>query len=186
MTDAHSFRMIHATRLEVLKGDLLRQPVEAIVNAANANLQHGGGVAGAILRGGGMQIQRESDEWIRVNGRVSHAHPAYTGAGVLPFKYIIHAVGPIWGQGDEDRKLADAVRGTLEVAAHLEVKSVALPAISTGIFGFPRDRAAHIILETEIDWLAHHPHSGLLLVMNVLYDQPTCDLFTAELESQLT
>jgi O-acetyl-ADP-ribose deacetylase len=185
MTDSRSVRTIHSTRLEVLKGDLLRQPVDAIVNAANASLQHGGGVAGAILRGGGMQIQRESDEWIRVNGRVAHAHPAYTGAGVLPFRYIIHAVGPIWGQGDEDRKLTDAVRGTLELAAKLELKSVALPAISTGIYGFPRERAARIILMTEIDWLSHHPHSGLTLVMNVLYDQTTCDLFSAELEAQL-
>src|SRR5512146_11618 len=96
-------------RLELVSGDLTEEQVDAIVNAANSHLAHGGGVAGAIVRRGGPSIQAESDAWVHKHGPVTHAEPAYTGAGRLPCRYVIHAVGPIWGAGDEDGKLADAV-----------------------------------------------------------------------------
>ena len=105
--------------LQIEKGDITTDEVDAIVNAANEHLQHGGGVAWAIVRRGGDIIQEESDKWIQQHGLVTHAHPAWTSGGALPAKYIIHAVGPVWGDGDEDNKLADAITGSLRVADEL-------------------------------------------------------------------
>ena len=133
--------------LQIVRGDLTEEQVDAIVNAANAQLQHGGGVAGAISRRGGPQIQEESNTWVRRFGPVPHARPAHTHAGKLPCRYVIHAVGPVWGSGDEDAKLAAAVQGSLQVAGQLGLISIAMPAISTGIFGFPVERAARVMLQ---------------------------------------
>jgi len=164
-------------QLQIAQGDLTEESVDAIVNAANAHLQHGGGVAGAILRKGGMRIQEESNTWVREHGPVSHAQPAYTSAGKLPCRYVIHAVGPVWGEGDEDLKLAAAVSGALSVASRLELNSIALPAISTGIFGFPIDRAACIILTAILDYLQSNPESSLKLARLTLYDHDTVEVF---------
>src|SRR5512143_4256941 len=134
--------------IQIVQGDITTEAVDAIVNAANEHLQHGGGVAWAISKKGGSTIQKESDAWIRHHGAVSHARPAWTSGGQLPAKYVIHAVGPVWGDGDEDNKLESAVTGSLRVAEELKCSSIALPAISTGIFGFPKERAAEIIFST--------------------------------------
>ena len=88
--------------IQIVQGDITIENVDAIVNAANEHLQHGGGVAWAISKKGGPTIQKESDEWIRQHGLVPHSHPAWTSGGLLPAKYVIHAVGPVWGDGDED------------------------------------------------------------------------------------
>ncbi len=164
-------------RLLFVQGDLTQEPVDAIVNAANDRLQHGGGVAAVIARQGGPEIQAESDAWVREHGPVSHERPAYTSAGRLPCRYVIHAVGPVWGSGDEDRKLAAAVQGSLALADRLELNSIALPAISTGIFGFPKARAAEVILEAVREFFSSHPGSGLQQVRLTLYDRGTVDAF---------
>jgi O-acetyl-ADP-ribose deacetylase (regulator of RNase III) len=135
-------RLLNATRVRVIRGDITTAPVDAIVNAANSHLQHGGGVAGAIVRKGGSIIQEESD---RI-GYVPVGESAVTTAGRLPAKYVIHTVGPRWGEGDEEAKLRSAVRNTLELAEKKGFATIAMPAISAGIFGFPKDRCAHIIL----------------------------------------
>lgn len=138
--------------LRVVLGDLTQEPVEAIVNAANEHLAHGGGVAGAIVRTGGRDIQRESDEWVRQHGRVPTGGAAITGGGRLFCDYVIHAVGPIWrNKGDEDELLASAVSSALELAAEHRIKSISLPGISTGIFGFPKQRGARVILQAVLD-----------------------------------
>ncbi len=124
--------------LQIVQGDITVDEVDAIVNAANEQLQHGGGVAWAISKRGGPTVQKESDDWVRKHGPVPHSHPAWTLGGLLPAKYIIHAVGPVWGDGDEDKKLSDAITGSLRVADELKCKSISMPAISTGIFGFPK------------------------------------------------
>ncbi len=160
-TTISTFPLPNGSELQIVRGDLTQEQVDAIVNAANAHLLHGGGVAGAILRRGGQVIQRESREWVRRHGVVTHDRPAWTTAGDLPCKYVIHAVGPRWGEGDEDAKLAAAVRGSLQVADELKARSLAMPAISTGIFGFPADRAAKIILESIRGYFADHPASGI-------------------------
>lgn len=167
-------------RLELVQGDLTEEAVDAIVNAANAHLRHGGGVAGAIVRRGGRQIQTESDAWVREHGPVSHAQPAITGAGSLPCRYIIHAVGPVWGDGDEDAKLDQAVRGSLQVADQTGLASIAFPAISTGIFGFPRRRAARVILQAIRGYFletAGSSPSTLRQIRLVLYDRAALDDF---------
>ena len=164
-------------KLQIAQGDITLEPVDAIVNAANAHLQHGGGVAWAISRRGGDLIQRENDEWVRRYGPVTHEKPAYTGGGLMPCKYVIHAVGPVWGAGDEEHKLAAAVRGSLDCAARLKLTSIALPAISTGIFGFPKELAAGIIFAEIERYFAQHADSTLNLVRLTLFDAPTVESF---------
>ncbi|WKZ47192.1 MAG: macro domain-containing protein [Anaerolineales bacterium] len=162
--------------IQIVQGDITTENVDAIVNAANENLQHGGGVAWAISKKGGQTIQTESDDWIHQHGPVSHTGPAWTSGGLLPSKFIVHAVGPVWGSDDEDRKLADAVTGSLRVADELKCESIALPAISTGIFGFPKDRAAGIIF-SAIENYFESISSNIKVVKLVLFDQATVDVF---------
>jgi O-acetyl-ADP-ribose deacetylase (regulator of RNase III) len=162
--------------IQITQGDITIEEVDAIVNAANEHLQHGGGVARTISTRGGPGIQKESDEWIGQRGPVNHTHPAWTSGGRLPAKYVIHAVGPVWGDGDEDNKLAKAVIGSLSVADELNCASIAMPAISTGIYGFPKERAAKIIFSAIEDYFDSH-RSGLLFVKLVLFDQATVDEF---------
>ena len=163
--------------IQLVQGDITMEDVDAIVNAANEHLQHGGGVARTISKKGGPGIQKESDDWVRQHGPVPHSHPAWTSGGLLPAIYVIHAVGPVWGDGDEDRKLADAVAGSLRLADELKLTSISMPAISTGIFGFPKDRAAHIIFSMIENYFAGNPSSGLRVVRLVLFDQATVDVF---------
>jgi O-acetyl-ADP-ribose deacetylase len=165
--------------IQIVQGDITTEGVDAIVNAANEGLQHGGGVAWAISKKGGAVIQKESDAWIREHGPVSHSAPAWTSGGQLPAKYVIHAVGPVWGEGndDDDKKLSDAVTGSLRVADELECESIAMPAISTGIFGFPKDRAAGIIFSGLETFFSDNPGSTLKTVKIVLFDQSSVDVF---------
>lgn len=162
---------------QITQGDITEERVDAIVNAANSHLQHGGGVAGVIARRGGGVIQQESNEWVRKHGPVSHGEPAYTSAGNLPCKYVIHAVGPIWGEGEEDAKLAAAVNGSLRLANVLKLESISLPAISTGIFGFPKERAAQIIFVSVEAYFGETLTSSLQMVRLTLFDQPTVSAF---------
>jgi O-acetyl-ADP-ribose deacetylase (regulator of RNase III) len=169
--------------IQIVQGDLTAETTDAIVNAANEHLSHGGGVAWAIVRRGGEIIQQESDVWIRKHGTVSHARPAWTSGGDLPARYVIHAVGPVWGDtqnasasGDEDNKLAAAVKGSLEVADELKCSSISFPAISTGIFGFPKERAADIIFSAIKKYFLHH-ESGIKLIRLVLFDDATIRAF---------
>jgi O-acetyl-ADP-ribose deacetylase len=145
----------HDVRLRLVKGDLTEAPVDAIVNAANSHLQHGGGVAGAIVRKGGVSIQEESN---RV-GYVPVGRSAITTAGRLPAKHVIHTVGPRWGEGDEEAKLRSAIRGTLLIASEHGFTSLAMPAISAGIFGFPKERCARIITGEITSFVAEGPTS---------------------------
>ncbi|HVF25844.1 MAG TPA: macro domain-containing protein [Anaerolineales bacterium] len=164
--------------IQLVQGDITTEDVDAIVNAANEHLQHGGGLARTISKKGGPGIQKESDAWIRQHGPVSHSHPAWTSGGLLPAKYVIHAVGPVWGDGDEDNKLADAVTGSLHVADELKLTSIAMPAISTGIYGFPKERAAKIIFSAIEKYLVENPSSRLKVVKLVLFDEATVNVFT--------
>jgi O-acetyl-ADP-ribose deacetylase (regulator of RNase III) len=161
--------------LQIAQGDITTETTDAIVNAANAHLQHGAGVAGAILRRGGPTIQRESDVWIQTHGPVSHSAPAWTSGGNLVCRIVIHAVGPVWGDGDEDAKLAAAVSGSLHLADELKLGSIAFPAISTGIFGFPKERAAGVMSSSIREYF--DKPSGLGLLRLVLYDTATITAF---------
>ncbi len=163
--------------LQIVQGDITAEVVDAIVNAANERLWHGGGVARTISKKGGPAIQKDSNEWVRARGPVSHSAPAWTSGGLLPAKVVIHAVGPVWGEGDEDAKLTAAVSGSLRLADELRAKSIAFPAISTGIFGFPKERAAGVMFEAIRAYFDANPGSGVRLVKLTLYDKPTVDVF---------
>lgn len=171
--------------LRLVQGDLTEEAVDAIVNAANAELAHGGGVAGAIVRRGGRQIQEESDAWVRLHGPVTHDRPAITGSGRLPCRFVIHAVGPVWGAGEEDTKLAAAVGGALAVADERHLASLALPAISTGVFGFPRERAADVIAGAIVDYFRDHAASGLREVRITVLDEKSVRAFSGALARRL-
>ena len=162
-------------KILIVKGDLAQEAVDAIVNAANERLRHGGGVAGVIVRKGGAIIQEESN---RI-GHISTGSATLTGAGSLPCRYVIHAVGPVWGSGDEDNKLVSAIRSSLDLAEQQRLSAISFPAISSGIFGFPVDRCARLLLETAQDFLAANPSSKVREVRFCLIDLPTLDKFIA-------
>ena len=169
--------------LEILQGDLTEQKVDAIVNAANSQLRHGGGVAAAIVQKGGEIIQAESDAWVKIHGPVTHAKPAATSAGRLLCKMVINAVGPVWGSGDEESKLSAAILGSLELAEQLGLNSIAFPPISTGIFGFPKEKAAIVFMQTIQDFFHQHPQSPLAVVRLVIIDSLTFQIFLAQFQN---
>jgi len=137
-------KMIGDRKIRLIQGDLTELDVDAIVNAANAHLVLGGGVAGAIRMKGGPAIQEECD---RIGG-TTVGQAVVTNAGNLKARYVIHAVGPRYGEGDEDFKLEQATWNSLLRASEKGLASIAFPAVSTGIFGFPKDRCARIMLST--------------------------------------
>jgi O-acetyl-ADP-ribose deacetylase (regulator of RNase III) len=158
--------------VELVQGDITDLATDAIVNAANEELQMGGGVAGAIRRRGGPAIQRECDNI----GGTSVGNAVITSGGNLKARYVIHAVGPRWGEGDEDRKLGQAVLNALKLADSRHLRTIALPAISTGIFGFPKDRAARIILSTTIDYVKKG-RTQLRRIVFCLFDPQSLSIF---------
>ena len=141
------------TELTVVQDDLTAQLVDAIVNAANTSLLHGGGVAGAIVREGGAVIQEESDAWRRQHGELQRGQAAVTSAGSLPARHVIHVAGPVHrGTPDDEAHLRDAVRGALDAAAALGAVTVALPAISSGTYGYPLEAATRTIVAEAAEW----------------------------------
>jgi O-acetyl-ADP-ribose deacetylase (regulator of RNase III) len=163
--------------LEVVVGDITRQDVDAIVNAANETLLGGGGVDGAIHRAGGPAIL---DECRRLGGCPT-GQARVTGAGRLATQYVVHAVGPVWRGGGEgeDALLEACHRSAIALAGARGCASVAFPAISTGAYGFPIRRAAGIALRTVQEAAAEWP--GLRLVRFVCFTEPDAEVFRAAL-----
>lgn len=145
-------------QIQLLKGDITKIAVDAIVNAANSQLAGGGGVDGAIHRAGGPEIMRELDEIRARTGGCETGSAVATGAGNLPATYVFHAVGPRYrdGKHQEAELLAACYRRCLELAAERDVKTISFPSISTGIYGFPIEEAAEIALRSIAGWLAEH------------------------------
>ena len=172
--------------IQVRQGDLTQEDVDVIVNAANSRLQHGGGVAGAILRQGGSEIQEESDRYVREHGSVVAGNVALTQAGKLPCRYIIHAVGPVWNGGNQNESelLRLAVENCLLKAEELKQTSIALPAISSGIFGFPKEACTRILVKTAMDFCTQHPDSAVREIRFTNIDPYTVGLFLAEIQRQ--
>ncbi len=164
--------------IKVILGDITEENTDAIVNAANSHLKHGGGVAGAIVRKGGKIIQEESDKI----GYCPVGKAVYTSAGMLKAKYVIHAVGPRWGEGNEENKLRSAVRSALELATELKLKSIAIPAISTGIFGYPKKEGTKVILDEVIRFLKERD-TTLEEVHLTNIDEETSNLFVTHLKT---
>lgn len=150
-------REINGVKLKVVKGDITQEEVEAIVNAANSYLKHGGGVAGAIVRAGGEVIQKESDEYVKKYGPLPVGSATITSAGKLKARYVIHTVGPRWGEGDEEKKLEKAIESVLTLAKEKNIKSLSIPAVSCGIFGFPPQLGTKIIVDKVVEFLRDNP-----------------------------
>jgi O-acetyl-ADP-ribose deacetylase (regulator of RNase III) len=167
-----------AVQIQVALMDITFARVDAIVNAANQSLQLGSGVAGAIRRRGGRTIQEECD-------RIGHCgvgQAVVTGGGNLPARWVIHAVGPVWrgGAEGEDDLLASAVLSALARAEEVGAKSVALPAISTGVYGFPVDRAAKISIAAAKAFT--RKARVVEKILYCVFDEPTAEIFQTELE----
>jgi O-acetyl-ADP-ribose deacetylase (regulator of RNase III) len=166
--------------LELVGGDITEMQTEAIVNAANARLVLGGGVAGAIRRKGGPQIQEECN---KIGGTFVGGAVKTTG-GNLKAKYVIHAVGPRMGEGKEDEKLKNATLNSLKLADEETIKSISLPAISTGVFGFPIQRCAEIMLQTVVDYLKGQ--TGLEKVIFCLFGRDSYEVFANQLKQEIS
>ncbi len=167
---------INRTFIELVRGDITELATDAIVNAANTALQLGGGVAGAIRRRGGPKIQEECN---KIGG--THVGGAViTSGGKLKAKHVIHAVGPVHGEEHEDDKLKNATLNSLKLADKYGLRSIAFPAISTGVFGFPKDRCAMIMLSTTIAYV--EGPTKLERVVYCLYDEKTFELFSETME----
>jgi len=167
---------IDGKTIELIEGDVTNLETDAIVNAANQQLKLGAGVAGAIRRRGGPAIQAECDRigYCPVGGAV------LTTGGNLPARHVIHAVGPVFGEGEEDDKLRNATLSSLRVADENGLTSVAFPAISTGVFGFPIDRCAGIMLGAVREYL--QGETGLARVVFCLFGAEAYGVFEDALD----
>jgi O-acetyl-ADP-ribose deacetylase (regulator of RNase III) len=159
-----------------VRGNLLEEPVDAIVNAANGHLAHGGGVAGIIARAAGPALQEESDRIVRSGGVLASGSAVATTAGLLPFKGVIHAVGPRYGEGDEEAKLFKALSAALALARERGWESVSIPAVSSGIFAVPLDICARAYLRAA-------RASPIRNVRLCLRDQPVIDAVLKEMRA---
>jgi O-acetyl-ADP-ribose deacetylase (regulator of RNase III) len=174
----------HGARVRLLAGDITLASVDAVVNAANSALAGGGGVDGAIHAAGGPTLMAELRE--RYDG-CPMGSAVVTGAGLLPARWVIHAVGPVWRGGDsgEAELLASAYRSSLDRAAELGARSVAFPAISCGIYGYPLDAAADVALGAVRAWLGEHSGSGVSDVTFVLRGGEVMAAFEGSLGREL-
>ena len=179
--------------ISVMKGDITKHHVDAIVNAANGDLKHIGGLAAAIVKAGGKKIQDECDEYVLENGPLLEGHTHVTTAGTLPCKLVIHAYGPRW-DSEADRKRRDeeetkqerylkcAIASSLKKAKDL--RSIAIPAVSSGVFGFPRDLCAEVILNTVLEFFKENPRCKLAEIHLINNDDPTVKVFADELRKR--
>lgn len=163
-------------KLKLVEGNIVFLDVEAVVNAANKNLILGGGVAGAIRNAGGPSIQEECNSI----GPINVGEAAMTNAGNLKAKHVIHAVGPVQGEGQEDEKLRNATLNSLRIAEENKLKDIAFPAISTGIFGFPLQKCSEIMLKTAMEFLEEHDYP--LEIIFCLYGQESYRVFEQTLD----
>jgi len=162
--------------LKLVEGNIVLLDVEAVVNAANSSLILGGGVAGAIRSCGGPSIQEECNKI----GPIQVGEAALTNAGNLKAKYVIHAAGPVSGEGEEEEKLHNATLNSLKIAEERKIKDIAFPAISTGIFGFPIQRCSEIMLEAAMEFLEKHEYPQEIVFC--LYGQEAYSVFEKTLE----
>ena len=168
--------LVKNSKIKLVQGDITESETDAIVNAANAQLILGGGVAGAIRKKGGPTIQEECN---KIGGTFVGGAVITTG-GNLKAKYVIHAVGPRMGEGNEDEKLKNATLNSLKLMDEHRLKTIAFPAISTGIFGYPIDRCSKIMISTAKEYLSGN--TQIEEVIFCLYTTSDFDIFFKELK----
>ena len=177
-------------KIEIIKGDITQLKVDAIVNAANSSLMGGGGVDGAIHRAGGPSIVEECRKIVDIQGYCKTGKAVITKAGNLPAKFVIHTVGPIWtgGKACEEIRLAECYTNSLQLAVDNDVKTIAFPGISTGIYGFPKVLAARISVDAIVDFL--NKDTSIEKVYLVCYNDDNYDItknyFTEKLKTLQT
>lgn len=171
--------------ISVLKGDITEIQADAIVNAANKYLKHGGGVAAAIVQKGGKEIQRESNKIISEYGPLEVGEAVATTAGRLKAKKIIHTVGPIYGEGCEREKLIKATTNSLRIADRMKLKSIAFPAISTGIYRVPVELAADAMVNGILEYFENVSDTNIEKVILVLYSSSIYEVFLDTLKKKL-
>ena len=170
-------------RIDVVKGDITKISVDAIVNAANSSLMGGGGVDGAIHRAGGKEILEECREIVRRQGGCKTGQAVITTAGNLPAKFVIHTVGPVWhgGKNNEEKLLADCYNNSLNLAVENGCETIAFPNISTGVYHFPKDKAADISINSVLTFLKDN--QTIEKVILVCFDEENYSLLTSKLSS---
>ncbi|WP_276496858.1 O-acetyl-ADP-ribose deacetylase [Pontibacter litorisediminis] len=166
------------TTVEVQQGDITKVQVDAVVNAANNSLLGGGGVDGAIHRAGGPAILEECKQIRARQGGCPTGEAVITTAGNLPATYVIHTVGPVWNGGGkgEPELLANCYRNSLKLAEENGVKSIAFPNISTGVYGYPKDKAAKVAVEAVKSYLQEH-ETSIKQVVFVCFDEENYQLY---------
>jgi O-acetyl-ADP-ribose deacetylase (regulator of RNase III) len=171
------------SQIEVIKGDITKVAVDAIVNAANSSLLGGGGVDGAIHRAGGPAILEDCKKIIARQGGCNTGEAVITTAGNLPARFVIHTVGPVWNGGNkqEQEKLANCYKNSLQLAVDNNCKTIAFPNISTGIYRFPKDIAAKIAVSTVAEHIRQTP--VLHKILFVCFDQENFELIQSELDN---
>ena len=168
--------IVKSSKIKLVQGDISEVDTDVVVNAANAQLILGGGVAGAIRRKGGPKIQEECN---KIGGTFVGSAVITTG-GNLKAKYVIHAVGPRMGEGDEDEKLRNATINSLKLMDDKRLKTITFPAISTGIFGYPIDKCAKIMLTTTKEYITSN--TQITEVIFCLYSKKDYEIFEKELK----
>jgi len=163
--------------IEIIQGDITKMKVDAIVNAANSSLLGGGGVDGAIHRAGGPAILEECKKIRNKQGGCKVGEAVITTGGNLPCKYVIHTVGPVWNGGskEEEKLLGNAYRNSLKLAVENNIQTIAFPNISTGIYHFPKEKAAGIALSAVKDHLAQTAAS--MKVLFVCFDEENYGIY---------
>jgi len=169
-------------RIELITGDITKLRLDAIVNAANSSLMGGGGVDGVIHRAGGKKILEECMEYVSKYGRLSTGEAMITSGGNLPAKFVIHTVGPVWngGRNNEAKLLANAYSNSLQLAAENNLRSIAFPNISTGVYDFPKERAAEIAVESVSSFLKKN--SSIEKVIFVCFDEENYKIYESALK----
>lgn len=164
-------------KIKLVKGDITRQQVDAIVNAANSSLMGGGGVDGAIHRAGGPAILDDCRAIVARQGGCKTGGAVITTGGKLAAKHVIHTVGPVWngGKNNEEQKLANCYTNSLQLAVDNGVKTIAFPNISTGIYHFPKEKAAHIAINTVNAFLT--TNASITTVFFVCFDEENYNLY---------
>lgn len=169
-------------RIKLVQGDITRQQVDVIVNAANSSLMGGGGVDGAIHHAGGPAILEDCRKIIARQGRCHTGEAVITTGGRLPAKHVIHTVGPVWSKGkDQSALLANCYRNSLKLAVGHHLKTIAFPNISTGIYHYPKNEAVEIALKTVDDFLKNH--DSIEQVIFVCYDEENFRIYEKSLSS---
>jgi O-acetyl-ADP-ribose deacetylase (regulator of RNase III) len=180
---AGTCKTVAGKTIRLLRGDITREDVDAIVNAANSSLMGGGGVDGAIHRAGGPEILEECKQIRALQGQLPAGQAVITGGGKLKARHVIHTVGPIWygGSCNEEETLASAYRESLALANQYELKSISFPSVSTGAYGFPLEKAAPIAISTASAFLEEA--SSIEEIRFVLFDAFAFEAFQKALNS---